>query len=235
MSTALKRVRMTAMRAFLDDYAPGRAEGRYLDAGLPSLPFADGAFDLALCSHFLFLYSQQFDAAFHVQSIRELCRVAREVRVFPLLALGAQPSPHLGAARDALTRPGLRRRRLSGCRMSSSAAATRCCGCTHAGRCAARDRLSPIGHQERVGVARPARIGPLRREAIERSRRRRNATAAAPATSSRLRRGFGRRPHAHIDNHLVVVIVPGGAVIGMSSGVTVRRVEPFDPGRLTRS
>ena len=38
---ALKRVRMTAMTAFLDDYEPGRAEGRYLDAGLPSLPFAD--------------------------------------------------------------------------------------------------------------------------------------------------------------------------------------------------
>jgi ubiquinone/menaquinone biosynthesis C-methylase UbiE len=77
-----------------------------VNAGLPSLPFADGAFDLALCSHFLFLYSQQHDAAFHVQSMRELCRVAREVRVFPLLALGGQPSPHLGAAREALTAEG---------------------------------------------------------------------------------------------------------------------------------
>ena len=103
---ALKRVRMAAMTAFLDDYDQGRAEGRYLDAGLPSLPFADGAFDLALCSHFLFLYSQQLDEAFHVQSLRELCRVAREVRVFPLLALGGQPSPHLAAAREALAADG---------------------------------------------------------------------------------------------------------------------------------
>ena len=99
---ALKRVRMTAMTAFLDDYDHGRAEGRYLDAGLPSLPFADGAFDLALCSHFLFLYSQQLDEAFHVQSMRELCRVAREVRVFPLLALGSARSPHVTAVTGAL-------------------------------------------------------------------------------------------------------------------------------------
>ena len=98
----LERVRMSAMQAFLDDYEPGRAEGRYVDAGLPSLPFADDAFDLALCSHFLFLYSQQHDAAFHLQSMRELCRVAREVRVFPLLALGAQPSPHVTPVTAAL-------------------------------------------------------------------------------------------------------------------------------------
>ena len=105
---ALKRVRMTAMSAFLDDYDLGRAEGRYLDAGLPSLGFADDAFDLALCSHFLFLYSQQLDEAFHVQSMRELCRVAREVRVFPLLALGGQVSPYVAAVRDLLRRDGRR-------------------------------------------------------------------------------------------------------------------------------
>ena len=103
---ALGRVRMAAMTTFLDAYEPGRAEGRYVDAGLPVLPFADGAFDLAVCSHFLFLYSQQFDAAFHLQSMRELCRVAREVRVFPLLALGAQSSPHVGAVREALAADG---------------------------------------------------------------------------------------------------------------------------------
>lgn len=92
---ALKRVRMAAMTTFLDDYEQGRREGRYVVAGLPCLPFADGAFDLALCSHFLFLYSRQHDAPFHLESLRELCRVAREVRVFPLLALGGQPSPHV--------------------------------------------------------------------------------------------------------------------------------------------
>lgn len=105
---ALKRLRLSAMATFLDDFEAGLTEGRYVDAALPSLPFADGAFDLALCSHFLFLYSQQFDAAFHLQSMRELCRVAREVRVFPLLALGAQPSPHLTAVTTALEADGFR-------------------------------------------------------------------------------------------------------------------------------
>ena len=103
---ALKRVRMAAMDAFLDDYEKGRQEGRYVDAGLPSLPFADAAFDLAVCSHFLFLYSQQHHAAFHLQSMRELSRVAKEVRVFPLLALGGTPSPHLAPVTAALGEDG---------------------------------------------------------------------------------------------------------------------------------
>ena len=52
---------MTAMRRFLADFARGKCEGRYLDASLPDLPFEDNGFDLALSSHFLFLYSEQFD------------------------------------------------------------------------------------------------------------------------------------------------------------------------------
>jgi hypothetical protein len=103
---ALERTRMGAMTSFLEDYEQGLAEGRYINAGVPSLPFADGGFDLALCSHFLFLYSQQFDAAFHVQSMRELCRVGREVRVFPLVALGGRPSPYVGPVREALVADG---------------------------------------------------------------------------------------------------------------------------------
>jgi hypothetical protein len=89
----LGQVRMAAMNEFLDDYPAGRSEGRYIDAELPSLPFADSSFDLALCSHFLFLYTTQLGEAFHQSAIREMCRVATEVRIFPLLALGATPSP----------------------------------------------------------------------------------------------------------------------------------------------
>ena len=85
------------MAKFLDDYPSGKAAGRYIEAALPMLPFSDQAFDLALCSHFLFLYSEQCNLTFHIESIRELARVASEVRIFPLLELGAQPSRHLGA------------------------------------------------------------------------------------------------------------------------------------------
>ena len=89
----LGRVRMAAMTAFLEDFERGKSERRYIDAELPSLPFADNAFDLALCSHLLFLYTTQLGEAFHDDAIRELCRVARDVRIFPLLELGGARSP----------------------------------------------------------------------------------------------------------------------------------------------
>ena len=96
----LGRRRMAAMRRFLADYPKGKAEGRYLEASLPDLPFDDGAFDLALSSHLLFLYSGQFDLGFHIRSLREMLRVALEVRVFPLLQIGGTPSPHIEGVVD---------------------------------------------------------------------------------------------------------------------------------------
>jgi hypothetical protein len=102
----LGQVRLAAMEEFLSDYPAGRAGGRYRAAALPSLPFADNEFDLALCSHLLFLYSEQFSAQFHVESVRELCRVAREVRIFPLLELGARPSRHLEPVMAQLKKSG---------------------------------------------------------------------------------------------------------------------------------
>jgi len=99
--------RMSAMDVFLRDFALGRQAGRYIDASLPELPFADDAFDLALCSHLLFLYSKHYDLAFHVDSIRELSRVASEVRIFPLLELGGAPSRHLQSVVDVLETNGL--------------------------------------------------------------------------------------------------------------------------------
>jgi hypothetical protein len=102
----LGRVRMAAMRQFLQDYPDGRAVGRYVDAELPNLPFDDHSFDLALCSHLLFLYSAQLGEAFHHTAIRELSRVAHEVRIFPLLALGAQPSPLVAPVAAACRRAG---------------------------------------------------------------------------------------------------------------------------------
>lgn len=102
----LGAVRMTAMEEFLDDYDRGKAEGRYLTAELPVLPFADASFDVALCSHLLFLYSLHLDEEFHHQSIRELCRVAREVRIFPLLALGGQRSSYVDAVMERVRTAG---------------------------------------------------------------------------------------------------------------------------------
>jgi len=91
----LLTVRTQAMELFLADYDAGKVEGRYVAAELPLLPFEERAFDLAVCSHFLFLYSQQLGEAFHHTAIMELCRVAKEVRIFPLLALGGVGSSYV--------------------------------------------------------------------------------------------------------------------------------------------
>ena len=102
----LGRVRMSAMRAFLGDYDAGRAEGRYRAGGLPELPFEDGEFELALCSHLLFFYAEQLPREFHVDGVVELCRVAGQVRVFPLVDVNAAPSPHLEPALERLRELG---------------------------------------------------------------------------------------------------------------------------------
>lgn len=91
----LGRERRGAMELFLADFEAGLRAGRYLPAALPQLPFTTGTFDLALCSHLLFLYSEQLSLPFHLAALRELCRVADEVRIFPLLDLAGRRSSHL--------------------------------------------------------------------------------------------------------------------------------------------
>jgi len=91
----LKEKRIQALDAFLADYQKGKQEQRYLTQALPQLDFADRTFDLALCSHFLFLYSVQCDRDFHIAAIAEMLRVSKEVRIFPLLTLMQEVSPYL--------------------------------------------------------------------------------------------------------------------------------------------
>ncbi|WP_163335633.1 class I SAM-dependent methyltransferase [Desulfopila sp. IMCC35008] len=102
----LATTRMSAMNDFLADYDKGCDEKRYVHGELPSLPFDDNQFDLALSSHFLFLYSEQLNLEFHLASIRELCRVAADVRLFPLLELGAKRSRHLDILTSRLRKEG---------------------------------------------------------------------------------------------------------------------------------
>jgi hypothetical protein len=102
----LEATRMQAMRAFLDDLTASDANNRYIAAALPRLPFRDGTFAIALCSHFLFLYSGHFDLNFHTAALRELLRVAGEARVFPLLDLDGARSRHVEPAIAALRADG---------------------------------------------------------------------------------------------------------------------------------
>ncbi len=100
----LGRVRMEAMRDFLEDYEEGKRQGRYIPGSLPLLPFVNHAFDLAICSHLLFMYSDNLTYDFHAKSILELLRVAKEVRLFPLLDMNGNESSY--AARIIRELPG---------------------------------------------------------------------------------------------------------------------------------
>ena len=96
-----RALRAAALDACLADRR--RCPDHYVAAALPRLPFADGSFHLALCSHLLFTWADVFDAAWHEAAIREMARVADEVRVFPLLHQGSgDPVGFLDALRDRL-------------------------------------------------------------------------------------------------------------------------------------
>lgn len=94
----LGRMRMTAMEIFLADYDLGKSQGRYIPGALPEIPVEE-TFDLALSSHFLFLYSRLLDLEFHIEAVEAMLGKAKELRVFPLLDLNGGISPHV----DALT------------------------------------------------------------------------------------------------------------------------------------
>lgn len=104
---ALGKIRMSAMNEFIADFEVGKLSGRYFHKSLPNLTFKDKQFDLALCSHYLFLYSEHVNLEQHIASIKELCRTANEVRIYPLISLDGDVSPHLNEAISALSEVGL--------------------------------------------------------------------------------------------------------------------------------
>ncbi len=100
---ALGAHRLATMERFLLDYEAGRAAGRYQTQAVPTLDFADQEFTLALSSHFLLLYTEQLSLDFHCAAVRELCRVAKEVRIFPLLDLACNRSAYIEPLQRYLT------------------------------------------------------------------------------------------------------------------------------------
>ncbi|NEQ49614.1 MAG: SAM-dependent methyltransferase [Leptolyngbya sp. SIO3F4] len=102
----LRKNRETAIQKFCQDFEQSNTEGRYDVGELPQLNYPDASYELGLCSHFLFLYSEQFDRTFHLNSIREMLRVCKEVRIFPLLTLSLQPSPYLEFVIETLSELG---------------------------------------------------------------------------------------------------------------------------------
>jgi hypothetical protein len=102
----LGQSRLAAMESFLLDYEVGKEAGRYRCQSLPNLNLANHQFELCLCSHLLFLYSEQLSEEFHRAAIQELLRVAQEVRIFPLLKLDCTPSPYVEILAQELSQQG---------------------------------------------------------------------------------------------------------------------------------
>jgi len=91
----LRENRVNVLNQFIVDYDVGKKAGRYHIGELPQLDFGYSQFDLALCSHFLFLYSGHFSYEFHRSAAYEMLRIANEVRIFPLMTLMLKPSPYV--------------------------------------------------------------------------------------------------------------------------------------------
>lgn len=102
----LGRIRMVSMKTFLADFEPGKKEGRYIYGELPELPFGEKEFDLALCSHFLFLYSDNLSFGFHEAAVSAMCRAANEVRIFPLIDMNANRSPYVDKIKEIFSSKG---------------------------------------------------------------------------------------------------------------------------------
>lgn len=90
-----------AAKLFLDDYETGQQQQRYRSDVLPNLQFDDFKFDYALCSHFLFSLGTISEQA-HIAYIKEMARVAKEVRIFPLNDVSGEVSDVLGPVMLAL-------------------------------------------------------------------------------------------------------------------------------------
>lgn len=80
--------------SFLQDYVKGQSEKRYQVTKLPVLSYKSHQFDLALCTDYIFYHS--FSTHEIAAGVKELCRIAAEVRIFPLLDSAGKTSDELG-------------------------------------------------------------------------------------------------------------------------------------------
>lgn len=93
---SLVKTREIGIANFLADYQQGKKEKCYQGVRKEHLNFADFSFEFALSSHYFFVRELNLDADMHLQQIKELARVAKEVRIFPLIDRHGQPSSLLG-------------------------------------------------------------------------------------------------------------------------------------------
>lgn len=97
----LRKHRMATYQAFIKHYKNERSN-KYIKSELPKLPFEDDEFSLVISSHFLFLYDDRLSYEFHKDSIQEMLRISKEIRIFPLLGLNGKKSLLVDKIMDGL-------------------------------------------------------------------------------------------------------------------------------------
>ncbi len=110
-----ERIRLQSLENFHADYGASFSRDHYISARLPNLPFEDNLFSLVLCSHFLFLYEEQFDFQFHLEAIQELFRVCKpggRILVYPLSTFKRQTYFGLKKLQSTLSAQGIEIRRI---------------------------------------------------------------------------------------------------------------------------
>ncbi len=103
-----RSLREASLHRFARDYQEA-GSARYIAARLPELPLPDEHFGLVLCSHFLFLYGEQFDYDFHKRAVEELLRVCRaggQVLIYPIRTLKFERYSHMDELIDACAAGG---------------------------------------------------------------------------------------------------------------------------------
>ena len=88
--------RKQGMALFFKDYEQGLTAKRYRADAIDSLPFDDFTFNMALSSHYFFGDGNIHSVDDTLSMIKSLARVAKEVRIFPLLNRPSVTSEQLG-------------------------------------------------------------------------------------------------------------------------------------------
>jgi len=88
--------RQQGVASFFADFEKGLAEKRYMPITVDELPFHDFQFDFALVANNFFADLDYQTVEYHIARIKELARVAKDVRIFPLVDAKGVPSNLLG-------------------------------------------------------------------------------------------------------------------------------------------
>lgn len=103
-------IREHSLEKFIEGYKQDVNKVTYVNAVLPSLPFTDDTFSCVICNHFLFLYQEQFDYAFHSAAIKEMIRITKEdgiILIYPLVGFRDELYPQLDDLQQELAELGV--------------------------------------------------------------------------------------------------------------------------------